>query len=90
VNTELTLIRAWTNFRPDFPLTIRVVPKWHLLGHKDDCKFLNSPDVTPGCGMTEGEAPERRWAVQNSLGYRHDTHNVHNGDFNMQKIFTIG
>ena len=52
----------------------------------------------PGVGMTDGEAPERQWAVDNSIsrslremtsGYRHDEHNLHTGDYNMQKTFGI-
>ena len=48
--------------------------------------------------MTDGEAPERQWAVDNSIsrslremtsGYRHDEHNLHTGDYNMQKTFGI-
>ena len=49
--------------------------------------------------MTDGEAPERRWASDNAIsrslremssGHRHDAHNVHTGDYNMQKTFGIG
>ena len=49
--------------------------------------------------MTDGEAPERRWAADNntsrslremSSGHRHDAHNLHSSDYNMQKTFRIG
>ena len=52
----------------------------------------------PGVGMTDGEAPECRWAADNSIsrslcemtsGHRHDEHNLHTGDYNMQKTFGI-
>lgn len=49
--------------------------------------------------MTDGEAPERRWAADNNTsrslremtpGHRQDEHNKHAGDLNMQKTCAIG
>ena len=52
----------------------------------------------PGVGMTDGEAPEQRWAADNAIvrstqemtpGHRQDTQNQHSGNYNMQKTFGI-
>ena len=49
--------------------------------------------------MTDGEAPERRWAADNAIarstcemgpGHRHDILNMHSSDYNIQKTFKIG
>ncbi|KAI0061020.1 hypothetical protein BV25DRAFT_1827265 [Artomyces pyxidatus] len=83
---------------PVFPETRRCIPKFHLPAHKGECKHRNSFYLTEGVGMTDGESVERRWAVQNAIalsaremgpGYRHDTLNDHNGDYNMQKVFKM-
>ncbi|KZV71595.1 hypothetical protein PENSPDRAFT_605738 [Peniophora sp. CONT] len=85
--------------KEDWPHIMRAIPKGHEPGHKPDCIAEYSFHWLPGSGMTDGEAPERRWAVQNAIafsaramgpGYRHDLLNMHNGDFNIQKTFNIG
>ena len=94
----LERLSLWTDVK-SLPLFRRCVPKYHLLGHKEECRYVSSFYFMPGVGMTDGEAPERRWAVHNAIGrstremspgHRHDTQNQHTGDYNMQKTFGIG
>ena len=53
----------------------------------------------PGVGVTDGEAPECRWASSNAIarstremssGHCHDVSNLHSGDYNIQKTFNMG
>ena len=90
-------VSQWTDISV-LPLFRRLVPKYHLVGHKQECRFVSSFWYMPGVGMTDGEAPERRWAADNNIsrslremtsGHRHDEHNLHTGDYNMQKTFGI-
>ena len=83
---------------PEFPDVIGAVPKGHEPGHTPSCQARFSFHWLFGSGMCDGEAPERRWSVQNNIakstremgpGYRHDLLNMHNGDFNMQKLFKL-
>lgn len=83
----------------EWPTILHLVPKWHAPAHTGPCRWLNSFYYMPGVGMTDGEAPERRWSVLNALGrfiremgfgHRQDTINDHNSDFNIQKLFRLG
>ena len=83
----------------DWPHMMRAIPKGHEPGHQPSCISEYSFHWLPGSGMSEGEGPERRWAIQNAIafsaramgpGYRHDLLNMHNGDFNIQKTFKLG
>ena len=90
-------VSSWIDTN-QFPLLRRVVPKYHAVGHKQNCRYLHSFYFMPGVGMTDGEAPERRWAYDNAIarstremgdGHRHDAMNFHTADYNIQKTFRI-
>lgn len=93
-----TRMSLWPDSVP-LPLMRRCVPKYHLIGHKESCRWLHSFWYMPGVGMTDGEAPERRWASDNAIarstremgfGHRHDILNWHSSDYNIQKTFKLG
>jgi len=76
-----------------------LVPKMHLYGHKEDCQYLYSFNFTPGVGRTEGETPERGWAIVNlhagstfemNGGHRHDSLNTELTDMNFKKMINLG
>ncbi|OJT09417.1 hypothetical protein TRAPUB_10785, partial [Trametes pubescens] len=81
-----------------WPHIVRCVPKWHLNAHTGICRWLNSFYFTPGSGQTDGEEPERRWSILNSIGrivremtggHRQDILNMHYSDYNIQKMFGL-
>ena len=41
------------------------VPKFHLPAHVRECQTTFSFNFKPGVGRTDGEAPERGWAIIN-------------------------
>ncbi|KAL1712183.1 hypothetical protein EV715DRAFT_214149 [Schizophyllum commune] len=58
------------------------VPKFHLAGHKDDCKFLHALEWLARAGRLHGEGIEQTWSEakqagsytrQMNHGHRHDT-----------------
>ncbi|EJD33801.1 hypothetical protein AURDEDRAFT_28207, partial [Auricularia subglabra TFB-10046 SS5] len=72
-----------------------LVPKLHLQGHKENCRFQYSLNYTAGCGRTDGEGVERPWAHSNDTakitrdqnpGHRKDTFDDCNGDWNYVKL----
>lgn len=76
-----------------------LVPKFHLPAHILPCQLAYSFNLSPGVGRTDGEAPERSWAVSNLLAYstremsaggRHDFLDDAFGDFNWAKAVEIG
>lgn len=90
---------AWTDDPKDWPEIRAAIPKFHLPAHKALCRFLWSFYFMLGAGQNDGEAPERRWAVENliarmtremSPGHRQDTMNYHTSDFCIQKTFGMG
>ncbi|KAG2110013.1 hypothetical protein DEU56DRAFT_874489 [Suillus clintonianus] len=58
-----------------------LVPKFHLPAHIAFCQVTYSHNLIKGMGRTDGEAPERGWA----LAHR-DTLDDHFGDFNWKKV----
>lgn len=61
--------------------------------------FKFSFNWLPGVAMTDGEAPERIWAILNGLasrtqemssGHRHDIINDFYGDWNVRRVHGIG
>ncbi|EJD37576.1 hypothetical protein AURDEDRAFT_18290, partial [Auricularia subglabra TFB-10046 SS5] len=75
-----------------------LVPKLHLQGHKEDCRYRFSLNYTPYCGRTDGEGVERPWAHSNDTakitrdqnpGHRIDTYNDTNGDWNYRKVMDM-
>ena len=69
---------------PDFPDIVRCIGKMHLGAHQPTCRYKFSMHWIPGAAMTDQEAAERNWSIQNGLssrtqemnpGYRHDVIN---------------
>lgn len=84
---------------PVFPEIRYCVPKFHLPTHKGICRWIHSFHLMLGVGETDGEDPERRWSKENAIarstremgpGHRHDTSNLHTGDYCFQKLVRIG
>ncbi|OCH83973.1 hypothetical protein OBBRIDRAFT_742414, partial [Obba rivulosa] len=78
-----------------FPTTLAVIGKFHLPAHTASCRYKFSYYWMPGAAMTDGEAPERIWAVLNGLaartremsaGHRHDIINDHHSDMNVRRV----
>ncbi|KAJ7033004.1 hypothetical protein C8F04DRAFT_958270 [Mycena alexandri] len=76
-----------------------LIPKFHLPAHIEACNILFSFHLTRFVGMTDGEAPERGWAMLNPLasstmemgpGMRRDTINDTFNDMNHKKILGLG
>ncbi|KAI0054763.1 hypothetical protein BV25DRAFT_1816572 [Artomyces pyxidatus] len=81
-----------------FPPTIACVGKFHLPAHKPPCQYKFSYAYTPGVGRTDGEGPERIWAILNPLGsstremtsgHRHDRINDHHSDMNVRRVHNL-
>ena len=47
--------------RLDDKIVARVVPKFHLAAHKEDCRINFSLNYEPGVGRSDMEGPERTW-----------------------------
>src|SRR5438128_1010543 len=45
------------------------LPVWHGKGHATKCRDRHLVQYQRGAGKTDGEGPERIWAVLNSLAY---------------------
>ncbi|KAJ7472830.1 hypothetical protein FB451DRAFT_1134413 [Mycena latifolia] len=76
-----------------------LIPKFHLPAHIEACNLRFSFNLTRYVGLTDGEAPERGWAITNPLanstsemgpGFRRDTLNNHFNDMNYKKILQLG
>ena len=76
-----------------------LVPKKHLDGHKDDCKYRFSLNYTEGVGRSHGEGIEASWAEskqsggstrQMNHGHRHDTINDLHNYWNWNKLRGLG
>ncbi|OCH85161.1 hypothetical protein OBBRIDRAFT_740369 [Obba rivulosa] len=88
---------------PDLvPLIERIkllLPKMHMLAHKEFCQIVYALCYTWGTGMTTGESVEQPWAELNqarvttremSLGSRHDALNDMFNYWNWQKAENLG
>ena len=82
-----------------FPPTVPAVGKFHLPIHKPSYWYKFSFHWLPGVGMTDGEAPERIWAILNAIsgsmwemtsGHRHNVINDHHSDMNVWWTHGIG
>ena len=76
-----------------------LVPKKHLDGHKDNCKYRFSLNYTEGVGRSHGEGIEASWAEskqsggstrQMNHGHRHDTINDLHNYWNWNKLRGLG
>ncbi|KAJ7724201.1 hypothetical protein B0H16DRAFT_1736802 [Mycena metata] len=75
-----------------------VIPKLHILGHKELCRLLYSLNITRGAGQLDGEGIERPWASIGGLasstremgpGARHGVLDAQWGSWNWQKLIDI-
>lgn len=95
------LARMTDHFDEDIPHINDIeflIPKMHLIGHCDDCKYLYSFSYTWGSGRTDGEAPERNWALLNPLSmatremnsaHRHEVLEDHMREINFKKLMSL-
>ena len=86
------------NDRKLFPWTVAGVGKFHLAGHRADCRYRWSFNFLPYSAMVDGEAPERIWSITNPLsnrtremnpGHRHDVMNQFYSDQNIRRTHTM-
>ncbi|KIP01467.1 hypothetical protein PHLGIDRAFT_123325 [Phlebiopsis gigantea 11061_1 CR5-6] len=86
------------NDRKLFPWTVAGVGKFHLAGHRADCRYRWSFNFLPYSAMLDGEAPERIWSVTNPLsnrtremnpGHRHDIMNEFYSDQNIRRTHNM-
>ena len=45
----------------DRQIVARIVPKFHLAAHREDCQINFSLNYEPGVGRSDMEGPERTW-----------------------------
>ncbi|KAF8160090.1 hypothetical protein K438DRAFT_1619705, partial [Mycena galopus ATCC 62051] len=76
-----------------------LVPKMHLEGHKDDCRYRWSLNWSKWMGRTYGKRIEGNWAEAKQVGgmtkemnagHRHDTLNDFFNDWNWIKVQNLG
>ncbi|EUC59889.1 hypothetical protein RSOL_331780, partial [Rhizoctonia solani AG-3 Rhs1AP] len=74
------------------------VPKFHIIGHIQECKVRWSLNNMDNVGRIEGEGPERGWSGLNeasgslsekSPGFRHDSINYLMNSWNLEKTFRL-
>lgn len=81
VTNEVSLLLSMQKY--DFPPTRAGVGKFHEPAHKTYCRLQYSFHYLPGAVQTDGQAPERIWALVIFLGLR--THEMSCG----HKLYTI-
>lgn len=76
------IFKSFPDLAPIVDLINFLVPKMHLDGHKDKCKYRFALNYFQGAGRTHGEGIEQSWAEskqsggssrQMNHGHRHDT-----------------
>lgn len=76
-----------------------VVPKFHLPAHIPRCQTQFAFMFSWGCGLGDGEAPERGWGESGALapatrkmgpGSRRDVLDFNWGDYNWRKVVNLG
>lgn len=81
------------------PRTTAGIGKFHAPAHTPHCQFKFSFHYLPGVGMTDGESPERIWAVYNAIamraremspGHRHDMLCFFLSDLNVRRVHKLG
>ncbi|KDQ06528.1 hypothetical protein BOTBODRAFT_181522 [Botryobasidium botryosum FD-172 SS1] len=81
----------------DLSIVKSVIPKWHVSAHREDCQYEFSFYYTPGMGNTDGEAPERNWAVLNPMApstremntaHRHESLEDHMNNINYHNMLS--
>ena len=84
--------------RLDDKIVARVVPKFHLAAHKEDCRLDYSLNYEPGVGRSDMEGPERTWfglqgggsTRDQGPGYWSDTMDDKFGHWNWSKLVRLG
>jgi hypothetical protein len=84
--------------RLDQKIIARVVPKFHLAAHKEDCRVNFSLNYEPGVGRSDMEGPERTWfglqgggsTKDQGPGYWSDAMDDKFGHWNWSKLVRLG
>lgn len=84
--------------RLDDKIVARVVPKFHLAAHKEDCRINFSLNYEPGVGRSDMEGPERTWfglqgggsTKDQGPGYWSDSMDDKFGHWNWSKLIRLG
>ena len=79
-------------------LVVRVVPKFHLAAHKENCRVNFSLNYEPGVGRSDMEGPERTWfglqgggsTKDQGPGYWSDAMDDKFGHWNWSKLVRLG
>ena len=82
----------------DQQIVARVVPKFHLAAHKEDCRVNFSLNYEPGVGRSDMEGPERTWfglqgggsTKDQGPGYWSDAMDDKFGHWNWSKLVRLG
>lgn len=76
-----------------------IIPKFHIVGHGENCQTRYSFNFREHMGRTDGENIERGWAAFNGTatslremgpGSRHDSLNFTFASWNWQRIILLG
>jgi len=84
--------------RLDDQIVARLVPKFHLAAHKEDCRIKFSLNYEPGVGRSDMEGPERTWfglqgggsTKDQGPGYWSDAMDDKFGHWNWSKLVRLG
>lgn len=84
--------------RLDDQIVARVVPKFHLAAHKQECRVDFSLNYEPGVGRSDMEGPERTWfglqgggsTKDQGPGYWSDAMDDKFGHWNWSKLIRLG
>jgi len=84
--------------RLDHQIVARVVPKFHLAAHKEQCRIDFSLNYEPGVGRSDMEGPERTWfglqgggsTKDQGPGYWSDAMDDKFGHWNWSKLVRLG
>ena len=82
----------------DSQIVARVVPKFHLAAHKQECRVNFSLNYEPGVGRSDMEGPERTWfglqgggsTKDQGPGYWSDSMDDKFGHWNWSKLIRLG
>lgn len=82
----------------DDQIVARLVPKFHLAAHKEDCQVKFSLNYEPGVGRSDMEGPERTWfglqgggsTKDQGPGYWSDAMDDKFGHWNWSKLVRLG
>jgi len=79
-------------------IVARLIPKFHLAAHKQDCQVNFSLNYEPGVGRSDMEGPERTWfglqgggsTKDQGPGYWSDAMDDKFGHWNWSKLIRLG